>query len=178
MLLVAPARPPGRGPHRVAPHRRNASEEVRTTMTAPARITLANGLDISRLVCGLWQVADMEKDGTHARPRRGGRRISRPMRAARLRQLRHGRPLRQRRDHHRPAAAAPRRAAPTPVAFTKWCPEPGPMTRDIVRRGVQERLDRLGVATRRPAAVPLVELRASRLARRAARDEGAAARRA
>ena len=60
-----------------------------------------------------------------------------------------------------------------PVAFTKWCPEPGPMTRDIVRRGVQERLDRLGVACSRPPAVPLVELRASRLARRAARDEGA-----
>ncbi len=34
-----------------------------------------------------------------------------------------------------------------PVAFTKWCPEPGPMTRDIVRRGVQQRLDRLGVAS-------------------------------
>ena len=30
--------------------------------------------------------------------------------------------------------------------FTKWCPEPGPMTADMVRRGVQERLDRLGVA--------------------------------
>ena len=32
-----------------------------------------------------------------------------------------------------------------PIAFTKWCPEPGPMTADIVRKGVQERLDRLGV---------------------------------
>lgn len=32
-----------------------------------------------------------------------------------------------------------------PVAMTKWCPEPGPMTADVVRRGVQERLDRLGV---------------------------------
>ena len=32
-----------------------------------------------------------------------------------------------------------------PVAFTKWCPEPGPMTADVVRAGVQERLARLAV---------------------------------
>ena len=32
-----------------------------------------------------------------------------------------------------------------PVAMTKWCPEPGPMTADIVRAGVTERLTRLGV---------------------------------
>ena len=41
-------------------------------------------------------------------------------------------------------ARYPRRAK-RPLAFTKWCPEPGPMTADIVRKGVQERLDRLGV---------------------------------
>src|SRR5262245_2156879 len=32
-----------------------------------------------------------------------------------------------------------------PLAFTKWCPPPGPMTAEAVRRGVQERLDRLGI---------------------------------
>ncbi|MCG8508135.1 MAG: aldo/keto reductase, partial [Rhodospirillales bacterium] len=32
-----------------------------------------------------------------------------------------------------------------PVAFTKWCPPPGPMTRDVVREGVDARLLRLGV---------------------------------
>ena len=32
-----------------------------------------------------------------------------------------------------------------PSALTKWCPPPGPMTPDIVRAGVQGRLDRLGV---------------------------------
>jgi aryl-alcohol dehydrogenase-like predicted oxidoreductase len=37
------------------------------------------------------------------------------------------------------------KGADTPRAFTKWCPEPGPMTPEIVRAGVQERLDRLGV---------------------------------
>ncbi len=35
--------------------------------------------------------------------------------------------------------------ATKPRAFTKWCPEPGPMTRDVVRRGVEERLQRLQV---------------------------------
>ena len=49
------------------------------------------------------------------------------------------------------------------------------MTAEVVRGGVQERLDRLGVDQRRSAAVPLVDLRASGLARRPARD-GAAAR--
>jgi aryl-alcohol dehydrogenase-like predicted oxidoreductase/enamine deaminase RidA (YjgF/YER057c/UK114 family) len=35
--------------------------------------------------------------------------------------------------------------AKRPRAFTKWCPPPGPMTAEVVRRGVEERLERLGV---------------------------------
>jgi aryl-alcohol dehydrogenase-like predicted oxidoreductase/enamine deaminase RidA (YjgF/YER057c/UK114 family) len=35
--------------------------------------------------------------------------------------------------------------AQRPLAFTKWCPPPGPMTADVVRKGVEERLARLGV---------------------------------
>src|SRR5262245_35138589 len=38
-----------------------------------------------------------------------------------------------------------RRGERRPLAFTKWCPQPGPMTAEIVRRGVEERLQRLGV---------------------------------
>jgi aryl-alcohol dehydrogenase-like predicted oxidoreductase/enamine deaminase RidA (YjgF/YER057c/UK114 family) len=34
-----------------------------------------------------------------------------------------------------------------PAAFTKWCPAPGAMTPDVVRAGVAERLERLGVET-------------------------------
>src|SRR5262249_31328413 len=34
-----------------------------------------------------------------------------------------------------------------PLALTKWCPEPGQMTADVVRKGVRDRLDRLGVET-------------------------------
>ena len=32
-------------------------------MTIPERTFLAPGLEISRVVTGLWQVADMERDG-------------------------------------------------------------------------------------------------------------------
>jgi len=32
-----------------------------------------------------------------------------------------------------------------PTAFTKWCPEPGPMTPEIVRAGIGRSLDRLSV---------------------------------
>ena len=46
----------------------------------------------------------------------------------------------------RAAAGEPAGANP-PVAFTKWCPTPGPMTRDIVREGVEQARARLGVET-------------------------------
>ena len=37
----------------------------------PERTLLAPGLEISRLVCGLWQVADIEKDGSTIDPEQG-----------------------------------------------------------------------------------------------------------
>ena len=65
--------------------------------------------------------------------------------------FRHGRSLRQRGDHRRSIPAArrvgERRACDAPAVFTKWCPTPGPMTREIVRAGVERALERLGVAT-------------------------------
>jgi hypothetical protein len=38
---------------------------------APPRIELAPGLEIPRLVTGLWQVADLERDGRTIDPERG-----------------------------------------------------------------------------------------------------------
>ena len=32
-----------------------------------------------------------------------------------------------------------------PITCTKWCPVPGQMTKEAVKAGVQERLNRLGV---------------------------------
>ncbi|MFO1132247.1 MAG: aldo/keto reductase [Hyphomicrobiales bacterium] len=114
-------------------------------MQTPPRTRIARDLDISRMVCGLWQVADMEKGGTTLDPERAADHLAAYAQA--------GFDSFDMADHYGSAevitgtlmkrhAGQPRR----PVAFTKWCPEPGPMTREVVRRGVQERLDRLGVS--------------------------------
>ncbi|MCO5731388.1 aldo/keto reductase [Rhizobium sp. SSA_523] len=110
----------------------------------PDRTLLAPGLEISRLVCGLWQVADMEKDGTTIDPETGADALQAYVEA--------GFDSFDMADHYGSAeiitghllkryGAGEKR----PRAFTKWCPEPQPMTRDVVRRGVEERLRRLGV---------------------------------
>ena len=111
-------------------------------MNKPPRIGLANGLDISRLVCGLWQVADMEKGGTALEPEPAADHLEA--------YVADGFDSFDMADHYGSAEIITGRLlkrphARRPVAFTKWCPEPGPMTRDIVRGGIQDRLDRLGV---------------------------------
>jgi aryl-alcohol dehydrogenase-like predicted oxidoreductase/enamine deaminase RidA (YjgF/YER057c/UK114 family) len=110
----------------------------------PERIDLGPGLSISRLVCGLWQVADLEKDGTTIDPERGADALDAYARA--------GFDSFDMADHYGSAELIAGRllarhgnGAGRPLAFTKWCPEPGPMTAEVVRRGVQDRLDRLGV---------------------------------
>lgn len=108
----------------------------------PERTTLA-GLDISRLLCGLWQVADLEKGGETLDPERGADALQAYAKA--------GFDTFDMADHYGSAEIITGRLLaryPTgkrPLAFTKWCPEPGPMTADVVRKGVQERLDRLRV---------------------------------
>lgn len=110
----------------------------------PDRATLSGGLDISRLVCGLWQVADLEKDGTTLDPDTAADALDA--------YARDGFDTFDMADHYGSAEiitgrllaryqGAPRR----PVAMTKWCPEPGSMTAEVVRAGVTERLTRLGV---------------------------------
>jgi aryl-alcohol dehydrogenase-like predicted oxidoreductase/enamine deaminase RidA (YjgF/YER057c/UK114 family) len=109
----------------------------------PDRVALGEGLSVSRLVCGLWQVADMEKDGATLDPERAADALDAYARA--------GFDTFDMADHYGSAELIAGRllsrygGGRRPLAFTKWCPEPGPMTADIVRRGVQERLDRLGV---------------------------------
>jgi aryl-alcohol dehydrogenase-like predicted oxidoreductase/enamine deaminase RidA (YjgF/YER057c/UK114 family) len=110
----------------------------------PERTSLPGGLDISRLVCGLWQVADLEKNGTTLDPEAGANALAAYAHA--------GFDTFDMADHYGSAElitgrllARSQATAKKPVAFTKWCPEPGPMTADVVRKGVRERLDRLGV---------------------------------
>jgi aryl-alcohol dehydrogenase-like predicted oxidoreductase/enamine deaminase RidA (YjgF/YER057c/UK114 family) len=110
----------------------------------PDRATISEDLSISRLVCGLWQVADIEKSGETIDPERGADALQAYAKA--------GFDTFDMADHYGSAEIIAGRLLARypaeekrPLAFTKWCPEPGPMTSDIVRRGVQERLDRLGV---------------------------------
>ncbi|KQS75550.1 aldo/keto reductase [Rhizobium sp. Leaf384] len=109
----------------------------------PDRIRLTPDLEISRLVCGLWQVADIEKNGTTIDPERGADALQA--------YAQDGFDTFDMADHYGSAEVITGRllsrytGQPRPGAFTKWCPEPGQMTREIVRRGVEERLTRLGV---------------------------------
>lgn len=113
-------------------------------MTAtPDRLRLSDRLEISRAVTGLWQVADIEKDGAIIDRDTGAGWLAAYAAA--------GFDTFDMADHYGTSELITGRLlarglSPRPVAFTKWCPAPGPMTADIVRAGVQERLDRLGVA--------------------------------
>ncbi len=110
------------------------------------RVALAPGLTIPRIVTGLWQVADQERAGPSLDPERGADALAAYAAA--------GFDAFDMADHYgsaeviagrllsRPAVAGTER----PRAFTKWCPEPGAMTRDVVRAGVERSRARLGVA--------------------------------
>ena len=109
----------------------------------PQRTALAPGLEISRLVTGLWQVADMERGGTLIDPIKGAADL-----AAYAAQ---GFDTFDMADHYGSAeviAGTLLASKPQPQvrAFTKWCPPPGPMNAAVVREGVQRSLDRLQVS--------------------------------
>ena len=111
-------------------------------MTAPERRQVAPGLNVSRVITGLWQVADMERErGPLDRAEAA---------AALLDYARAGFDTFDMADHygsaeditghllrHLPPGVA------RPTVLTKWCPEPGPMTRETVRAGIGRSLDRL-----------------------------------
>src|ERR1700732_1323121 len=119
-----------------------------TASPAPERFRLAPDLEISRMVTGLWQVADME---------RGGRELDRQMASdAMLDYARAGFDSFDMADHYGSAelisgrflarvAAGEKAGANRPTVFTKWCPPPGEMGMGTGRAGIGERLKRLGV---------------------------------
>jgi aryl-alcohol dehydrogenase-like predicted oxidoreductase/enamine deaminase RidA (YjgF/YER057c/UK114 family) len=109
------------------------------TMT-PDRFDLTPNLNISRVLTGLWQVADQEKNGNAHDLDAAADALAAYAGA--------GFDTFDMADHYGSAeliAARALKKAPNARAFTKWCPEPGPMTAEIVRAGVQDRLNRLGV---------------------------------
>ena len=110
--------------------------------------TLAPDLTISRIVTGLWQVADMERSGKALDLERAS--------SAMLDYARAGFDTFDMADHYGSAelitgrflaraAAGESAGAGRPTALTKWCPTPGPMTPEVVRAGVERSRARLGV---------------------------------
>ncbi len=119
------------------------------TIDTPPRTELAPGLSISRIVTGLWQIADIEKSGRKLDPDAAARELAQYVAA--------GFDTFDMADHYGSAEEIVGRLnamtaagdlgahARRPAAFTKWCPPPGAMDRETVRAGIQERLDRLRV---------------------------------
>jgi aryl-alcohol dehydrogenase-like predicted oxidoreductase len=107
----------------------------------PPRGLLAPGLDTSRIVTGLWQVADQEREG---------RAFDHAAAAAALAEYAEaGFDSFDMADHYGGAediTGVFRRNGGQARVFTKWVPTPGPMTRDVVRAGVGRSIERLGGA--------------------------------
>ncbi len=117
-------------------------------MITPDRFQLAPDLNISRIVTGLWQVADMERDGRALDPD--------AMSSVLLDYARAGFDSFDMADHYGSAeiiagrllnrvAGGEQAGQHRPVAFTKWCPAPGPMPLSVVREGVERSLKRMNV---------------------------------
>jgi aryl-alcohol dehydrogenase-like predicted oxidoreductase/enamine deaminase RidA (YjgF/YER057c/UK114 family) len=110
-------------------------------MTAPVeRITLAPDLAINRVITGLWQIADMERDGRVLDLDATAEAMAPYVDA--------GFTTFDMADHYGSAeiiAGKFRAAHPSPATqlFTKWVPKPGPISRDDVRVAVERAVDRL-----------------------------------
>jgi aryl-alcohol dehydrogenase-like predicted oxidoreductase/enamine deaminase RidA (YjgF/YER057c/UK114 family) len=108
--------------------------------TTPERVELAPGLTVSRVLTGLWQVADME---------RSGRTLDAAVAAdAMAEYVRAGLSTFDMADHYGSSeliAGAYRMRADHPPAelLTKWVPDPGPVTAASVRAAVERALERM-----------------------------------
>ena len=127
--------------------------------TGPEQYTLAEGLEISRVVTGLWQIADMERDGNSLDPEQGADHLQA--------YFDEGFSTFDMADHYGSAEIIAgrllKRHSPNtgerPLAFTKWCPEPGRDDRgSAVRAGVEERLRTPRRRAPRHAPSPLVDV--------------------
>lgn len=117
----------------------------------PERMKLAPGLEVSRIITGLWQVADMERDDGTLELDHAAMALADYADA--------GFDTFDMADHYGSAEVIAGRcldliAGPDgkggggrrPTVLTKWCPEPGDMTPAVVRAGVDRSAKRLGVA--------------------------------
>ena len=99
--------------------------------TTVERAALAPDLSISRVLTGLWQIADMERDGRTLDPEPAARALRAYADA--------GFTAFDMADHYGSAEIVASHlregSGPSPVQlFTKWVPKPGPLTLADVRR--------------------------------------------
>lgn len=110
-------------------------------MPAVPRTTLAPGLEISRVLTGLWQIADMERDGSEVDVDAGAEEMGRYVAA--------GLTTFDMADHYGSSELiAGRFEAAVPGGaelLTKWVPAPGPADADVVRTAVDRARSRMGV---------------------------------
>ena len=105
------------------------------------RYRLTPTLEISRAITGLWQIADMEKDGVTLDPAATSQFMAK--------YVERGLTTFDMADHYGSAELiAGYFKAHSPLGkevqlLTKWVPKPGPVTREQVRAAVNERLERL-----------------------------------
>ncbi|PJF08500.1 aldo/keto reductase [Pseudorhodobacter sp. MZDSW-24AT] len=114
-------------------------------MQTPPSTPLGQSVKIRRMITGLWQMADQERDGRALDLDAAAESLARYARA--------GFDTFDMADHYGSAECvagmvhkAMRDAGETPpTILTKWCPPPGPMDAGTVRAGVERALDRLGL---------------------------------
>lgn len=104
----------------------------------PERAELAPGLEISRVVTGLWQIADLERDGRTIDLDATARAMGPYVEA--------GFTTFDMADHYGSAEEIAGRARGV-ERLTKWVPKPGPITPHDVREAVQRSLKRLRADT-------------------------------
>ena len=110
-------------------------------MSQIERVELAPGLNVTRAITGLWQIADMEKGGTTLDPAKTAQFMAAYSDA--------GLDTFDMADHYGSAeiiAGYFKKNLPSGKKshlFTKWVPKPGPVTRDEVRAAILERCVRL-----------------------------------
>ena len=121
-------------------------------VSASERIELAPGLEINRIVTGLWQVADMERDGRTLDAKAAAAEMARYAEA--------GFDAFDMADHYGSAediagnfnalagaGTVKHASGRSPSIFTKWCPTPGPMDARTVREAIDRSLKRLQSST-------------------------------
>ncbi len=110
-------------------------------MSKIEKVTLAKGLEVSRVITGLWQIADMEKDG-HTLDPAATSLFMEPYVEAGLNAF-------DMADHYGSAEIiaghfqSQNALGGNTHMFTKWVPKPHSVTRTEVRAAIQERLTRL-----------------------------------